>query len=96
MKFIEFLRRYHIAPLKYDDDRLLVEKDYEDLFVMLTRYEKARELCGCDIKQPLDESLIKSAEFSIKNSIISPNICDIMDILMGFDSNPVVETNMNK
>ena len=91
MKFVDFLRRYHIAPLKYDDGRVLVEKDYFDFYSILSKYFKMKELVNKEKVNPVNEDAVKSVGFSIRNSLISPDEVDVMDKLMGFDSNLVVE-----
>ena len=94
MKFVDFLRRYHISPLKYEDERVLIQKDYMDLYIMLSNYFKMKEILGKFKNEDLiNEQAVKSIEFAMKNSLIEPDEAEIMDKLMGFDTNPVVEVS---
>ena len=81
MKFKEILRRYHISPLLYDDKTELEEKDYRDLYKLLTKYYYIRgELFSVDEKQ------IKKMEFRMRNSLIPLEPEEQLDVLMDIDS----------
>ena len=38
MQFREILKRYHVSPLKYEDNSELNERDYLSLFTLLQKY----------------------------------------------------------
>lgn len=88
MKFTDVLKRYHIAPLKYDDNRILVEKDYLDLFKILMKYF-VMKFSFEDMKSMFDE-LSKKKEFTLKNMLLNLSEEEMIDILMGQNSNIVV------
>lgn len=88
MKFTDVLKRYHIAPLKYDDNRILVEKDYLDFFKILMKYF-VMKFSFEDMKSMFDE-LSKKKEFTLKNMLLNLSEEEMIDILMGQNSNIVV------
>ena len=91
MKFTDVLKRYHISPLKYEDDRMLVEKDYIDLFKILTKYF-VMKFSYEDIKKMFDE-LNKKKEFVLKNILLDLSEEELIDILMGQNTSVVIDKN---
>lgn len=88
MKFADVLKRYHVSPLKYEDDRILVEKDYMDLFKMLMKYFVMKSSYD-DMKKILDE-LSKKKEFTSKNILLELSEEEMIDVLMGQNTSIVV------
>lgn len=89
MKFVDVLKRYHVSPLKYEDDRILVEKDYMDLFKMLMKYFVMKSSYD-DMKKILDE-LSKKKEFTLKNILLELSEEEMIDVLMGQNTSIVVD-----
>ena len=77
MKFKEILSRYHISPLMYQDGVELDEKDYRDLYKILTKYYYIK-----DELYSVDEQLIKRLNYNMQNSIMSLEPEEKMDVLM--------------
>lgn len=94
MKFTDVLKRYHISPLKYDDDRLLVEKDYFDLFKFLMKYFTMK--MSYDEVHKLFEELSRKKEFTLKNLLLEISEEEMMDILTGQNTSIVVNENIIK
>ena len=81
MKFNEILRRYHVSPLKYEDGTELEEKDYRELYKILSKYYYIRgELYKGD------ERLIRRLDSNVKNAIIPLEPEEQMDVLMEIDN----------
>ena len=89
MKFTDVLKRYHVSPLKYEDDRILVEKDYVDLFKMLMKYFVMKSSYE-DMKKIFDE-LSKKKEFTLKNILLELSEEEMIDVLMGQNTSIVVD-----
>lgn len=82
MCFKEILQRYHIAPLKYDDGVELEERDYVNLFTILSKYFTIKQKVeGCNLPV-IKEHLIAKVESAIKNSLVPFEPEELMDILM--------------
>lgn len=83
MKFTDVLQRYHIAPLKYDDDKILDEKDYFELSKILHKYVFMKNKFDNNFLDfEVNENLVKKVEHTLKNSLMDLSEEDIMDILM--------------
>lgn len=82
MKFTDVLERYHISPLKYDDDTVLNEKDYLNLFQILLKYILVKNCMGEKIDTTINESLIKKMESAFKRALIPFSDFELLDILM--------------
>lgn len=92
MKFTDVLKRYHVSPLKYEDDRILVEKDYVDLFKMLMKYFVMKSSYE-DMKKIFDE-LSKKKEFTLKNILLELSEEEMIDVLMGQNTSIVVDKTL--
>lgn len=82
MEFKEVLQRYHISPLKYDDDTLLTESDYFDLANILLRYYYSKKIMGCQKLPKITDNLIKKVDNHCKRSLLGIDLESLMDILM--------------
>ena len=82
MNVTELLRRYHIAPLKYEDGVELTDKDYFDLAGFLIRYFHAKKVMGFSKTPHIPDNLISRVERYMKQCLLDITIEDIMDILM--------------
>lgn len=91
MKFVDILKRYHISPLKYEDDRILSEKDYRDFFVLLTKYYASID--GFESIKSLFGEEERKILFLKKNSLLPVESEEVFDILMGQDISPVINDN---
>ena len=91
MRFVDVLRRYHISPLKYDDDVLLQEKDYIDLLKILVKYAVMKSEFGTQVNFQVEPRLLRKVESLKKNSIIEPEEVDVMDCLMETSESLVLE-----
>ena len=89
MKFTDVLKRYHISPLKYEDDRFLVERDYVDLFKILIKYFVIKSSYE-DVKKLFDE-LNRKKEFVLKNTLLDLSEEELIDVLMGQNTNVVID-----
>ena len=81
-EFREILKRYHISPLKYDDDVELSESDYGFLFAILSKYYVAKQQLGCRVPKVDETSIRNKIENYCKRTIIPPTIEELMDVLM--------------
>ena len=95
MKFVDVLRRYHISPLKYDDDVLLQEKDYMCLLKMLVKYAEMKKQFGPGINYEVDPRLFRKVEALKKNALFEPEEADVMDCLMEQTDSSVVKDEEN-
>lgn len=83
MCFKEILKRYHISPLKYEDNVELGERDYFSLFTVLQKYYTIKALNDEKFKMPfVDESLIKKVIKDKGKSFIPLSDEEQMDIIM--------------
>ena len=83
MCFKEILKRYHISPLKYDDDVELGERDYFSLFVILQKYYTIKALNDEKFNVPVvDESLITKVQKDKEKSLLPLTDEECMDIIM--------------
>lgn len=82
MEFKELLQRYHVSPLRYEDGTELVEKDYKNLYLILKKYFIAQKMILNKDEPAISQNLISKAEKNNECSLISPDVEDIMDILM--------------
>ena len=80
MNFQDVLKRYHISPLKYEDNVLLNEKDYKDLYKMLTRYFVIKGVSWNFLIQETND-LQKKVERIFNNTLIPFTEEEMMDIL---------------
>lgn len=81
MEFRDILQRYHISPLKYEDDSELAESDYYDLAGLLLRYYYAKNIVGCQKIPRINDTLIKRVQDHCKRSLLGVDIESLMDIL---------------
>lgn len=82
MCFKEILQRYHISPLKYDDGVELEERDYVNLFTILSKYFTIKQKVEGGNLPVIKEQLIAKVESTIKNSLVPFEPEELMDILM--------------
>ena len=83
MCFKEILKRYHVSPLKYDDNTELGERDYFSLFVILQKYYTIKALNDEKFKIPVvDESLIVKVQKDKEKSLLPLSEEEQMDIIM--------------
>lgn len=82
MYFKEILQRYHISPLKYDDGVELEERDYVNLFTILSKYFTIKQKVEGGNLPVIKEQLIAKVESTIKNSLVPFEPEELMDILM--------------
>lgn len=81
MEFKGILQRYHISPLKYDDDSELAESDYYDLAGLLLRYYYAKNILGCQKIPRINDNIIKRVQNHLKRSLFENDVETLMDIL---------------
>ena len=80
MEFKDCLRRYHVAPLRYDDGKELSEGDYKLLFVFLKKYYAARFRSeGLPVPE-IPAGLEAKAEKAANAALFPLSIEDFMDI----------------
>ena len=83
MCFKEILRRYHISPLKYEDNEELSERDYFSLFIILQKYYTIKAMNDEKFKIPVvDESLIVKVQKDKEKSLLPLSDEECMDVLM--------------
>ena len=82
MDFKDILQRYHISPLKYDDNTLLTESDYFELSNMLLKYYYSKKILGCQKLPKISDKLINRVDNHCKRSLLDIELTDLMDILM--------------
>jgi len=90
MEFREILKRYHISPLKYDDDTELSESDYGFLFSILSKYYIAKQCLGNRVPKIDEEGMRNKIENYCKRTLVLPEIEDLMDILMNQNKGAVL------
>ena len=90
MEFREILKRYHVSPLKYDDDVELSESDYNSLFNILSKYYAAKEYLGCRVPKIDVNTVRNKIENYCKRAVIPPTVEEIMDILMNQNKGAVL------
>ena len=93
MKFTEFLQRYHISPLRYEDGTVLEEKDYRDFFMLLVKYDAVTR--GFPSVGDLLDETEKKVDFVRRNGLLPMEDAEILDMLMEQDSNPVLNRESN-
>ena len=86
MKFNDVLKRYHISPLKYDDEKPLNDNDYINLAKILTRFIAMKNETGTEINVSIPQSTLNKIGFVKKNTLIPISEEDLMDILMEQDT----------
>ena len=83
MCFKDILKRYHISPLKYDDNEELSERDYFSLYTILQKYYTIKALNDDKFKIPsVDEVLVQKVIKDKNKSLIPLTDEEQMDILM--------------
>ena len=83
MQFKDILKRYHISPLRYEDNSELSERDYYSLFVFLQKYYMIKSITDNKFKMPvIDDSLIQKVIKSMEKSLLPLSEEECLDILM--------------
>ena len=83
MCFKEILKRYHISPLKYEDNVELGERDYLSLFIILQKYYTIKSMNDERFTIPtIDESLIIKVQKDKEKSLLPLSDEECMDIIM--------------
>lgn len=90
MKFVDVLERYHISPLKYEDNTVLDEKDYANLYDVLSKYFFMKRCFNSNVPKINLEEAEKKVDFLKKNSLIEITEEDILDLIVGVDNKLVV------
>lgn len=82
MNFKETLQRYHISPLQYSNGETLNEKDYVELYLILTKYFTAQNIVLNSKVPEVNNNLLEKVASNYKRSLIKPDVEDVMDALM--------------
>lgn len=82
MNFKETLQRYHISPLQYANGEALNEKDYVELYLILTKYFTAQNIVFNSKVPEVNNNLLEKVASNYKRSLIKPDVEDVMDALM--------------
>lgn len=82
MNFKETLQRYHISPLQYGNGETLNEKDYVELYLILTKYFTAQNIVFNSKVPEVNNNLLEKVASNYKRSLIKPDVEDVMDALM--------------
>lgn len=82
MNFKETLQRYHISPLKYSSGETLNEKDYVELYLILSKYFIAQNIVFNSKIPSANNNLLEKVVSNYKRSLIKPDVEDVMDALM--------------
>ena len=82
MNFKETLQRYHISPLQYGNGETLNEKDYVELYLILTKYFTAQNIVLNSKVPEVNNNLLEKVASNYKRSLIKPDVEDVMDALM--------------
>jgi len=81
--FKEILKRYHISPLKYEDNEELSERDYISLFIILQKYYTIKAMSDEKFKIPVvDETLVQKVKKDKQKSLLPLSDEECLDILM--------------
>ena len=90
MKFTDVLERYHISPLKYEDNTVLEEKDYSSLYDVLRKYFKMKKYLNNRVNEVCDSEITKKIDSLTKNSLIPATEEEIMDTLLNVSGKNIV------
>ena len=80
MRFRNILRRYGISPLRYEDNKELDEKDYKDLYILLTKYFYIQGNA-----YELEPELVSKLKNKISLAVIPLTDEEKLDILIGLE-----------